>query len=289
MKKKLLLLAFLLLTVVIYLYYFLSTIKITAQFNELEPFRNHLPVYYKGFKLGHTVKVYPSKDYVTTYIDMRIKRNGARLPENISAVLKRKDKKDYVELIYPNAPYLALLKNKTIIDGEVGASLENFLQSQAKNGGLDEIKENVNDTIQSAGETFKALTGMLGVLTGILEEIKPSISNTAKNLEITSENLANISKNIDITIQKGYLENTLQNVEKVSGNFLVSADNFGEFTNNLNKESSILLNSFLKNLNVVISNINLIIVGLGETLQKNLSGLRLIFGKAISIDNKLCK
>ncbi|MBQ7126877.1 hypothetical protein IJO12_07310, partial [bacterium] len=184
---------------------------------------------------------------------------------------------------------LALLKNKTIIDGEVGASLENFLQSQAKNGGLDEIKENVNDTIQSAGETFKALTGMLGVLTGILEEIKPSISNTAKNLEITSENLANISKNIDITIQKGYLENTLQNVEKVSGNFLVSADNFGEFTNNLNKESSILLNSFLKNLNVVISNINLIIVGLGETLQKNLSGLRLIFGKAISIDNKLCK
>lgn len=282
MKKHYFLLIILFFLVLFLLYYFLTTMKITVQFNELEPFPNHLPVYYKGFKLGHTVKVYPGKDYTTTRIDMRIKKIGIHLPENIGAILKRKDKKDYVELVYPDAPYLAQLKNRTVIYGEVGANLENFLQSQAKNGGLDEIKDNVNTTVESAGETFEALTTMLNMLTSLLQDIRPSVNNVVKNLEITSNNLANISKNLNNTVEKGYVDNILYNVQNVSDNLSNSVGDFGSFTEKLSKESSILLNCLLKNLNIIASNINQIIIGLGETLQKRMGGFRLIFGKAIN-------
>ena len=43
-------------------------------------------------------------------------------------------------------------------------NLDSFLRDQAANGGLDEIKNNVNSTVRSAGETFNALTEMINML-----------------------------------------------------------------------------------------------------------------------------
>ena len=54
------------------------------------------------------------------------------------------------------------------------------------------------------------------------------------------------------------------------------------FTDNLNKQSTVLLNCLLKNLNIVVSNINQIIIGLGNTLSKRFGGLRLFFGKPVT-------
>ena len=282
MYKKYIFLALIIVILLHYLFYLLGTLKITARFHELEPFRQNISVYYKGFRLGKTTKIRPAKDYQATLIDMRIKTKGVQLPANTEIILRRKDKKDYIELVYPDSPYIETLKHGDTLDGHLGVNFENFIEEQARNGGLDEIKENVNSTVISAGETFKALTGMLVVMTGILEDIRPSINNTANNINHTSKNLANISDNLKTSIDKGYIDSTLMNLQETSGNLIITTKNLGGFSESLNQQSTVLTNCLLKNLNTVVENVNQIVIGIGNTLKKKFGGLRLFLGKPIS-------
>ena len=59
----------------------------------------------------------------------------------------------------------------------------------------------------------------------------------------------------------------------------MTTKNFGGFTETLNRQSAVLANCLLQNLNIVVKNINQIVVGVGETLKKRFGGLRLFFGK----------
>lgn len=282
MLKKYFIIAIFSVGILFYLFYIIGTTKITIHFEDLEPLKQHLPVYYNGFKLGHTTKIYPDKDFKSTMVDIRIVLKNLTLPANTSAYLRRKDKKDYIELEYPKSPYIQKLRHKDIIEGHLGASFEHFLQNQADSGGLDEIKENMNNTIISAGQTFDALTGMLEVLTDILKDAKPFIQDSIENVNLTSKNLADSSFEIKRTIEKGYFDKALYNIQETSNNLVLTTKNTSTFTGNLDQKSSILLNCLLKNLNTVVKNINEIVIGIGNTLQKRLGGLRLIFGKAIS-------
>lgn len=282
MYKKYFIIAILIAIFLFYLFYILGTIKITIHFEDLEPLKQHLPVYYNGFKLGHTTSVYPSKDYKSTMVDVRIVLKNLELPANTSAILRHKDKKDYIELEYPNAPYIEKLRHKDIIEGHLGVNFEHYLQNQAESGGLDEIKENVNSTIKSAGLTFDALTEMIKVTTNMLKDAQPIIQDSINNVNITSKNLADSSSEIKKSIEKGYLDKSLYNLQQTSDNLVLTTKNTSGFTELLNKQSNALLNCLLKNLNIVINNINQIIVGLGNTLSKHFGGLRLFFGKTIS-------
>lgn len=266
---------------IFYLLYLLGQIKITVDFKELEPFRHSLPVYYKGFRLGHTTKVYPGPDYQSTRVDLKIRLKGLDLPENTTAMIRRKDKKDYIELEYPNAPYIAPLRNNIVIIGSKGLNFESYIQDQAKNGGLDEIKENVNTTIVSAGQTFEALTDMINVLTGILEDARPTIKDSVENLNIASKNLADSSKQIRTTLHQGYVDKSLYNMERTTENLVKTTQNLTGITNNVNSTSINLVNCLIKNINTVVANVNQIVVGVGETLKKRFSGIRLFFGKII--------
>lgn len=282
MNKKILFIFIVSVILLHYLLYLLGTIRITAQFEELEPFRHNLPVYYKGFRLGKTTKVYPSDNYLITNVDMRLKDKDLHLPANVSAILRRKDKKEYIELVYPKSPYIEELKYNAKIKGNVGINFERFLQDQVNNGGLDEIKNNVNNTVKSAGETFEALTDLLVVFTEIMQDVRPTINSSVKNLETTTDNFAKISTSLKTSVDKGYIDSTLYNFQETSGNLVLTTKNFGGFSDALNKESSVLTNCLLKNLNIVVSNINQIVIGVGDTLKKNFGGLRLFFGKAIN-------
>ena len=108
MYKKYFIIAILITIFLFYLFYIIGTTKITIHFKDLEPLKEHLPVYYNGFKLGHTTGIYPSKDYKSTMVDIRIVLKKLKLPANTTAVLRRKEKKDYIELKYPDAPYFML-------------------------------------------------------------------------------------------------------------------------------------------------------------------------------------
>lgn len=279
MNKKYIISGLLIIITLFYLFYIIGTTKITIHFKDLEPLKHHLPVYYNGFKLGHTTKVYPSKDYKSTMVDIRIVTKNLKLPANTTATLRRKDKKDYIELEYPNAPYIAHLRHKDIIEGNLGINFEHYLQDQAENGGLDEIKANVNQTIKSAGQTFDALTQMIEVTTDILKDAQPLIQDSVNNVNITSKNLADSSYEIKTSLEKGYLDKSLYNLQQTSNNLVLTTKNTTGFTEGLNKESSILINCLLKNLNIVICNINQIVTGIGNTLKKRFGGIRLIFGK----------
>ena len=282
MLKKYLIPAILVIIFLFYLFYILGTTKIKIHFNDLEPLKGHLPVYYNGFKLGHTTSIYPSSDYKSTMVDIRIVLKKLKLPANTTAVLRRKEKKDYIELEYPDAPYLQNLRNNDMIEGHLGANFEHFLQDQAESGGLDQIKDNINNTIISAGQTFDALTEMIEVTTDILRDAQPVIQDSINNVNITSKNLADSSSEIKRTIEKGYIDKSLYNLEQTSDNLVITTKNTSGFTDGLNKQSNILINCLLKNLNIVVCNINKIIVGVGDTLSKKFGGLRLFFGKTIS-------
>lgn len=255
-----------------FLFYIIGSTKITVKFENLEPLKHTLPVYYKGFKLGHSTKVHPDKDYLSTLVDLRIILKNLTLPANTTAIIKRKDKKDYIELIYPDAPYVEKLKRNDVIEGSLGLNFEHYLQEQANNGGFDEIKNNVNRTIISAGETFGALTQMLDIATGILEDVRPIIKDSAEELNLTTKNLANMSLTLKKSVDKGYLDSFLYNLDK-------SSDNLARSTNKFNNESVQLTNCLLKRLNVLVANINQIVFGVGETLKKRFGGLKLMFGK----------
>ena len=156
------------------------------------------------------------------------------------------------------------------------------MQNQVETGGLDEIKNNVNKTVISAGQTFDALTGMLDMMTAILQDVRPSIKEAATNVNFASKNLAKMSDNLRVTVEKGYIDSALSNFEVTSGNLVLTTKNFGGFSDNLNKQSSILMNCLLKNANTVVCNLNQIIIGLGNTMRKRFGGLRLFFGKTFS-------
>ena len=260
-----------------YLFYILGTTKITIHFEDLEPLKQHLPVYYNGFKLGHSTKVYPDKDFRSTLVDIRIILKDLELPANTSAILRRKDKKDYIELEYPDRPYIERLRHKDVIKGHLGVGFEQFLQNQAENGAFDEIKENVNQTIISAGQTFDALTGMINVMTDILKDVQPLIQDSVNNVNIASKNLADSSSKIKDSIDKGYIDKSLYNLQNTSENLALSTKNTNLFTEGLNSKSSVLLNCMLKNINNLICNLNRIVISVGDTLNKKFGGLKLIF------------
>lgn len=262
-----------------YIFYIIGSTKITVDFENLEPFRHHLPVYYKGFKLGHTTKVRPDRDYQSTLVDLRIVLKNLKLPSNTTAILRRKDKKDYIELTYPNIPAIGYLRHGDVINGTLGLNFERYLQEQANNGGLDEIKANLNNTIVSAGETFNALTDLFYLATDVLSEARPIIINSAHNIEKASDDLSNISTEIKKSVDKGYVNSFLYNLDKTSNNFVLSSNNVSKFTTDLNQESVLSLNCLLKRLNLLVTNINQIVIGVGETLKKRFGALRLIFGK----------
>ena len=120
MKKNLILILGVILGIVgfAFIVHNLFNIHITAVFEDLEPFPKNLNVYYKGFKLGRSIRVHPSKDFTTTQVDMVLKAKDLSLPDNITAKVKSKNKKDYIELEYPDAPSITYLKNHSFIQGK---------------------------------------------------------------------------------------------------------------------------------------------------------------------------
>ncbi len=282
MKKEFFIYILVIAALIIYIIYLMGQIRITVDFKELEPFKGSLPVFYKGFKLGHTSKVYPGPDYQSTRVDLKIRLKNLELPENTYAMIRRKDKKDYIELFYPDSPYLASLRSNSLIEGQKGVNFETYLQEQAKNGGLDEIKENLNGTIVAAGKTFNSLTEMIGTLTSILNDIKPSLNEAADNLTVATKNLSDMSYEVKDSIRGDSISTTLYNLERTSKNLTLTTQNITGITGKVNNTSINLINCVIRNINVIVSNINDIVIGIGNTLQKRGGGLRLIFGKTIS-------
>ena len=261
--------------------YRLNNLKVTAVFDELEPFPHNINVYYKGFRLGRSTRIYPSKDFTQTYVDMNLHMDNFSLPDNITAKVKTKNKRDYIELIYPDMPSVRYLKNHDKIKGTKGVNFASFIQDQADSGGLDDLSENLSETVEDAGETMKALTDLFHTANDILVDLRPSLKESGENLALASRNLASISIELNNSTGQKRLDNTFSNIELITKNLELTTANTALLTKRADSETVALLNCLISNANKMVLNINDIIKGFKVTLSKRFAGMRLIFGKPL--------
>lgn len=263
--------------------------RITAEFTELAPFSRNMPVYYKGFKVGKSVSIKPNKNYTATRIKLVLYPADLVLPANIVARVKKRDKEfDYIEIEYPTSPAIRKLRSGDIIEGKTSIDFKDILQQQADSGALDEVGDKLSDVLDSVKETSDALTGLFEIL-------QETVAQNQKNLETTTSNLAQMSKNINRLTYKVYDAMTEKQLKNISNRLSLTSNHLERTTRNLENitkninDSTQSLNSTMNGINTSVQNVSgitcdvrKITYGLSNTMQKNFSGFRLLFGKAIS-------
>ncbi len=297
MKKFLLLFLSAILGIIGFLFFIhnIYNLRVTAVFEDMEPFPHNLNVYYKGFKLGRSIRVHPSKDFTATQVDMVLKAKDLSLPDNITAKVKTKNKKDYIELEYPDAPSITDLKNHDFIQGKKGLDIAGYIDKQAEGGGLDEIKDNLNKTVESASGTLDAITELVNTGNEILKDLRPSLKETGENLAYMSKNLADVTSELNRSAKPQRLNNTFANIEQTTKNIERTTKNLEQASVNVanisahtqNETISLVdcvianTNTVIKNINTVVDNTNDIVKGFQATLNKRFAGMKIMFGKPL--------
>ena len=302
-KFKLLLIAILvIITVISLLNHLAHQIKITAVFDDIELNTDHLPVFYKGFHIGNSIKIYLTDNSKTTSIDMTLNMKDLTLPDNISAKIKTRKKKEFIELEYPQNPSEFNLQNNDIILGHNCFDIGTYMDKQAESGGLDEIKTNLNNTVVSAGQTLNALTELFKTADEILQDMRPNLKESSSNLAKSSENIkkmtAKLNNSMDspkIINSASNLEQATKNIEIATKNLDLTTDNLTSLTNQAKTQTMLMLDSTVGNVNKASANLNCameklkcilnevehIVSGIKTKLSQNFSGIRVMFGKTV--------
>lgn len=266
-------------------YKHLTSTYIVIEFKDLRPVHERLNVYYKGFKVGKTEKIFPSKDYNSTFIKVILYPKNLNLPRNTTAILKRekkhkfREKVDFIELIPPKNPLLERLLNKDIISGTYTIDIESYLSSQDPDS-LDEIKNNLNTATKNLNTAINSLNNLLLILQQTIKENQASINNATTNFAKTSKNINQITDKFNNSINQEQLDNTTSNFGITSTNILQTTQNIENLSTNLNSSMPQIVSS-IEQINGITKNLNEITCGLSKTLQKRGGGLRILFGVCI--------
>lgn len=256
--------------------YDLTRMRITAVFTELEPFSN-INVYYKGFKIGRAIKVVPSKDFLTTRVTIVLNSWTYNLPNNIKAKVQKAQKDsdvDYMEIIYPSSPSLTRIKYGDKIQGEISHDWNDLINNVTEGGGLDELKGSANNLMQSVNTAAQDVSDLLKQLTVMLKDIQPEVNTAAHELSSTCANLNKMSVKLERSIDDKTISNSFTNVQNTTKNF--------EGTSQIINATTLpAINATVCSLKSLLDNLNVIVKGIGETLQKRMGGARLIFGQAV--------
>lgn len=256
--------------------------KIVITFKDLRPFHCRAPVYFKGFKIGHVINVAPSKDYQTTLVTVLI-HPKMKLPSNTSAKIKvhktRWMHRDYIDLIYPETPSNACLKNNSVIEGKSSIDFNSYLASVSQDT-YEEMEKNASAILKNLNESTEMLYSVLNIVNNILYDSQNNIKNTIGNVEQTTKSSSQIIGKIDNAISQQQLKDTISNVQSVTENANTTLNNLTSTTNNLNQATP-NLDTTVDNVNSIIENVDEITCGIKQTLKKNFGVLRLLFGRPI--------
>ncbi len=264
----------------------LTNTYITIQFDKLEPFEANMPVYYKGFKVGRTRNIKPSKDFKHTFISVVLNYDGLKLPKNTTAVVKKRDRGeyhkslDYIELEYPDSPSIYYLKTGSIIKGTTSLDWNAIISEQADNGEFDAIAHGLNDLLKNLNDTSVALTQIFSTVNDILNENRPNLLSASNNLSGMAGNLYDVTCRINNSFTQNRLDNTFGGVEGTSKNFDKTSKNIDEITSNIN-DMMPYINATIVDVNSTVCNINQISAGILKTLQKRMGLMKLLIGKPI--------
>ncbi len=269
----------------------LTNIYITVQFDELAPFESNMPVYYKGFKVGHARNIKPSKDFKHTLVNIVITYKNLRLPKNTIASVKkikrseREGDFDYIDLEYPDSPSIYYLKTGSVIKGKTSLSWDTLIAQQADKGTLDDIAGSIDELLASLKDTTDALETVFVTINEILTENRPNLLASSKNLSTTTANLQSVSLKMNNSLSQERLDNTTSGFEGSSRNIDETTKNLKDISKNIN-DMMPYIDATIIDANSTVCNVNQISAGILETLQKRLGLMKLLLGKPV--DKKKC-
>lgn len=272
MKKLIILLTLLLLAGFGYwLYHQFEFVNVLVKFDELEPFERNMNVYFKGFKVGKTTKIYPNKDYTNTYLKVRLKAARANFPSNITMNIKKKKTGGYLNIVVPDNPSLKQLKNNDEIAGFVTRDISSLLEGE----NIQNIVEDADSLLESTNTAVQSLNGIFIQIQEIIADNRASINLAVKNLAETSANLNKVSANLEKSLEGDSVSNSIGNIEQTTANIK-------EITEQIDKSTVPIVNSVLCETHSTVKGAKEITNGVKNTLKKRMGLGRLLFGKPIS-------
>lgn len=281
----------------IILYNIYTHTYVTARFTQLRPFREKLEIFYKGFPIGHAQHCKPNKEYTATLVKLELYPGDLKLPNNIIVKLKREkkdDKKvDFLELVYPEEPNKELLKDGDVIEGIGTIDIESYLASQEPES-LDQIKEDFGNAIGSFSAAFSAIADVFDSVNDIVNENRNNIKQSTDNLVKTTTNIRQMSEKMNNSLKQEQLDNSFTNVSSSTEDFRETSRRLGVISQNIDVLTQSLnaamptVSTTLAEAQCIVKNLNEITCGISRTLQKNMGGMRIFFGKVID-DDCTCK
>ena len=258
----------------------------TIKFDELEPFETHMPIYYKGFKVGHTIKTQPNSEFTHTYIKSIITYNKISFPLNTTAIVRRRSKKffydvqNYIELKIPDAPLIDKIKSGSIIEGKNSENLETLITKHIENGTIDDIAQEIQNLTKNLNAMVTTITDIFLMLDDILAENRTNLLTSSRNLAKITTNINSATFKINNSLHQSDISDTFADTK-------FSSKNIADFTENLNIISKNInsmqqeINSVIINTNSTMYNISKITEGILDTLNQRLGLLKLMFGNSI--------
>ncbi len=267
----------------------LANVNIIAKFDDLEPLDKQMSVYYKGFKVGRSTKIYPDKEYKNTYIRLKLHPRNINLPDNIEARIKKtKLSSAYINLIYPDSPSLTRIKDNTEIKGVLSQDINNILNDKLDSEVIEEIVSDTTSLIENANNAVKNLSDIFLDVREILADSRKDIKVATSNLAKTTQGLQEITSNLNNSLDNETMNKSVDNIMYTTENIKNITNDLNDITTQIDKSSMPIVNGVLCQTYSTVKNANEITGGIKNTLKKHMGLGRLIFGRPISSDN-YCK
>ena len=260
--------------------------SIIARFSDLGPLYKSMPVYYKGYKVGKTRDIQPSKDYKYTLVYMILYPKHLTLPNNVTAKVQKLDSGgNYIDLIYPGTPSVEFLKTGDIIEGKTAVDIQSFMSAQADSGVLGAITGDLNKALVSLDEAAQSMDYFFEQLGLMVEENRPSVKSMTGDAAKSTQNVREITQKINNSITEENASNVVKNVDRSSSNIEEATSNIKNVTENIDKATKDL-DKTMKKIDCVAADIKSITAKLNEitrafkcVLSKRFAGMRVMFGK----------
>lgn len=268
-----------LLIVAIYIYE--TTSYVIIRFDELGPLTKNMSAYYNGFRIGKIVKIEPDYDYKHTLVRVNLTQKDLRLPQNTSVYVERFPNGElYLQFVYPQSPSLRMIKRGDLLEGIAPYSLEQFMMGQSVSGMSDIVSIHIIRALDSAEATNQEMKMFFKVTSNLIKQnnkgITSSVDNTermTKNLAQTAENLNQLSRKLNNSIDETVIKGTTLNIKDTTESIANATKDIGTTMQKVDDT--------ITNLNATAQNLNSITGGLNQTMGKRFAGIRILFGKPV--------
>jgi ABC-type transporter Mla subunit MlaD len=246
---------------------------VIACFEDLQPIKKPMPIFFKGLKVGTTGKIKTSHDYKNTYVKLLFNKKLHNLPDNVSANIKKfPDNEQYVDIEMPDKPSEHPLKSAMTIQGNTAPDLTSFLANQVQSNAFADASANM-------GKVMENTTQITAQLNELMEKINRAIpqeplSEIVQNIDATAKNLTGLT---------GSLDDIAKNVDKATKNL---DQTFKKLDGTMGETNSAIVDvrETISNVNYITSDLSVITDGVLQTSQKKFGTMRLLFGTPVAQD-----